>query len=60
LLIAVITAFLAVLMIADGAGGGGEGIVRIIAGVLLVALALVVGVLSLFPAQIARWARRPR
>jgi hypothetical protein len=59
LLIAIVTGFLAVLMIVDGAGNGGsEGIVRVVIGVMLVALALVVGVLSLFPAHIARWARR--
>jgi hypothetical protein len=59
LIIAVITAFLAILMITDGAGnGGGEGIVRVVAGVLLVGLSVVVGALSLFPAQIARAVRR--
>ena len=56
LMIAVITAFLAVLMISDAATGGGgiDATVRIAAGVSLVLLAAVVGALSVFPAQIRR------
>ena len=57
LMIAVITAFLAILMISDAATGGCAGIdaiVRIAAGVSLVVLAIVVGALSVFPAQIRR------
>jgi hypothetical protein len=60
-MIAVITAFLSILLIAeafsDGAGSV-DGLTRIVAGALMVLIALVVGVLSLFPAQIARLARR--
>lgn len=57
LMIAVITAFLAVLMISDAATGGSasmDAIVRIVAGVSLVLLAAVVAALSVFPAQIRR------
>jgi hypothetical protein len=58
LLVAIITAFLSLLMIVDGAGtGGSEGTARIVAGALLVVLSLVVGALSLFPAQISRAVR---
>jgi hypothetical protein len=56
-MIAVITAFLAILMISDaatGGSGGADAVVRIAAGVLLVALAVVVGALSVFPEQIRR------
>lgn len=56
LMIAVITAFLAVLMIVDAAGksSGADAIARMVGGALLVLLALVVGALSVFPAQIRR------
>ncbi len=57
LMIAVVTAFLAILMIRDAATGGSAGIdaiVRIAAGVSLVVLAVVVGALSAFPVQIRR------
>ncbi len=60
LMIAVVTAFLAILMIRDAATGGSAGIdaiVRIAAGVSLVVLAIVVGALSVFPAQIRRLIR---
>jgi hypothetical protein len=52
----VITAFLSVLLIADGLSNGAgsvDGITRIVAGVLMVLIAVVVGALSVFPAQIA-------
>ena len=61
LMVAVITAFLSVLLIADAfsdRGGTVDGVTRIIAGALMVLIALVVGVLSVFPAQIARMVRR--
>ena len=56
LMIAAITAFLAVLMISDAIakGGGVDATVRIVAGVSLVLLAAVVAALSAFPAQIRR------
>jgi hypothetical protein len=56
-MIAVITAFLAVLTIADAFTSDRSQVdatLRIVAGVLLVLLAIVVGVLVLFPAQIRR------
>jgi hypothetical protein len=53
--IAVITVFLAILTLSDGVvTGGGEGAVRILIGAFLVLLGAVVGVLSLFPAQVRR------
>ena len=58
LMIAVVTAFLAVLMIKENFGGGAESMVRVAAGALLVALAAVVGVLSVFPEQVRRIVRR--
>ena len=56
--IAVVTVFLAILTFADGASaGGGEAVVRMALGVFLVLLGAVVGVLSLFPAQVRRMIR---
>jgi hypothetical protein len=60
LMIAVITAILSILLIAEAAGSGAtsvDGVTRIVAGGLMVLIALVVGVLSVFPAQIARLVR---
>jgi hypothetical protein len=61
LMIAVITAFLSILLITDAVSNGAtsvDGVTRIVAGALMVLIALVVGVLSVFPAQIARTVRR--
>jgi uncharacterized protein YjeT (DUF2065 family) len=55
--IAVITAFLAIMLIADAFAADRSAIdtaLRFAAGVFLVLLGLAVGVLSLFPAQIRR------
>lgn len=63
LMIAVLTAFLAILMTYEGATGDSSGIdsvLRIVAGVTLVALALVVGLLSLAPGQVRNWLGRRR
>lgn len=57
LMIAVGTAFLAVLMIKENFGSGPESFVRVAAGALLVGLAAVVGVLSVFPEQVRRIVR---
>ncbi len=58
LMIAVVTAFLAMLMIKENFGSGAESLVRVGAAALLVALAVVVGVLSVFPEQVRRIVRR--
>lgn len=58
LMIAVVTAFLAVLMVKENFGSGTESLVRVAAGALLVALAAVVGVLSVFPERVRRIVRR--
>jgi hypothetical protein len=63
MMIAVLTAFLAILMMYQAATGDSSGIdavVRIVAGVTLVALAVVVGLLSLAPGQVRDWLRRRR
>ncbi len=63
LLIAVVTAFFAVLVLRDGLTGDYATIdatLRIIAGVSLIALSLAVGVLVLFPEVIRRLLARGR
>ena len=63
LMIAVLTAFLAILMMYEAATGdlsGVDAVLRIVAGVTLVALAVVVGLLSLAPGQVRNWLRRRR
>ena len=63
LMIAVLTAFLAILMMYEAATGdlsGIDAVLRIVAGVMLVALAVVVGLLSLAPGQVRNWLRRRR
>lgn len=63
LMIAVLTAFLAILMVYEAATGdlsGIDAVVRIVAGVTLVALAIVVGLLSLAPGQVRDRLRRRR
>lgn len=63
LMIAVLTAFLAILMMYEAATGdlsGIDAVLRIVAGVTLVALAVVVGLLSLAPGQVRNWLRRRR
>jgi hypothetical protein len=42
----------------DGGGGSGNQIARGIGGVLMLALALVIGVLSVMPAAVRSWVRR--
>lgn len=62
-MLAVVTAFLAVVMVYQAASGGSSGIdaaLRIAAGGALVALAVVVGLLSLAPGQVRDWFRRRR
>ena len=59
--IALVTAFLAILLIADAASGdhsSAETAIRAIAGVALVALAAFVAALVLFPAQIRDFLQR--
>jgi hypothetical protein len=63
LMIAVLTAFLAILMMYQAATGelsGIDAVLRIVAGVALVALAIVVGLLSLAPGQVRNLLRRRR
>lgn len=63
-LLAIITGVLAVYMVINGlsAESAGAGVVRVVAGVLLVLLAMVVGVLSVAPevvrAMVWRWRGR--
>lgn len=62
-MLAVVTAFLAVVMVYQAASGGASGIdaaLRIAAGGALVALAVVVGLLSIAPGQVRDWFRRRR
>lgn len=57
-LIAVITLFLAVMMIIDAPDAGGiEAVIRAVVGVALVLVAVAVGVLVLFPEQVRRRVR---
>ena len=63
LMLAVVTAFFAALMIfqsVTGDASGIDGAARIVGGVLLVALAIVVGVLSVAPAMVRDWFARRR
>jgi hypothetical protein len=63
LLLAVVTAFLSVLMVYQAASGDASGIdavMRVVGGVLLLGLAAVVGVLSVAPAMVRDWFRRKR
>ena len=61
-LLAIITGALAVYMVTNGltADSAGAGAVRVVTGVLLVLLAIVVGVLSVFPEFVRKqvWRRR--
>lgn len=62
-ILAVVTAFLAVVMVYEAASGSSSGIdaaLRMAAGGALVALAVVVGVLSVAPAMVRDWFRRKR
>lgn len=63
LMLAVVTLFLAVLMIYQSISGDASGIdvaARIAGGIALVALAIVVGVLSVAPAMVRDWFQRRR
>ena len=63
LMLAVVTAFFAALMIfqsVTGDASGIDGAARIVGGIALVALAIVVGVLSVAPAQVRDWFARRR
>lgn len=63
LMLAVVTAVLAIGMVyqaASGAAGGIDQIGRMVAGALLVALAIVVGVLSVAPAMVRDFFQRRR
>ncbi len=63
LMLAVVTAFFAALMIVQSVTGdasGVDGAARIVGGILLVALAIVVGVLSVAPAMVRDWFARRR
>lgn len=63
LILAVVTAFLAVLMVyqsVTGDSSGIDGAARIVGGVALVVLAVVVGVLSIAPAMVRDWFQRRR
>jgi hypothetical protein len=63
LMLAVVTAVLATLMVYQAATGDASGldaVLRVGAGVLLVILAVVVGVLSAVPAMVRDWFQRRR
>ncbi len=59
--IALVTGLIGIVMIADATGGGLNSVddwARVVGGALMLGLAVVVGMLSVFPAQIASWVRR--
>lgn len=60
--IAVITAFIAIVVIRDAAtnGSGLDSVVKIVTGASLIVLAIVVGALVLFPAQLRDYFARRR
>jgi hypothetical protein len=56
-----VTGLIGIVMIADATGGGLNSVddwARVVGGALMLGLAVVVGMLSVFPAQIASWVRR--
>ena len=61
-MIAIITALLAIIVVRDAIanGSGAESVIRILTGVSLIALAILVGALVLFPAHLRDYFARRR